>query len=69
MGHQTYSRCSSHLTAEICGGRLIVVHRHVDEFTAMAEKWRYWGDGRDLVPICPDCARREFALDAPASGG
>jgi hypothetical protein len=43
--------------------------RTVDEFTAMAEKWRYWSDGRDLVPICPDCARREFALDAPASGG
>jgi hypothetical protein len=43
--------------------------RTVYEFTAMAEKWRYWSDGRRLVPICPDGARLEFALDAPASGG
>lgn len=43
--------------------------RTVDEFTAMAEKWRYWSDRGDLVPICPDCARREFAVNAPASTG
>jgi hypothetical protein len=43
--------------------------RTVVEFTAMAEKWRYLSDGRELVPICPDCARRELALDVRASGG
>jgi len=43
--------------------------REVDEFTAIAEKWRYWSDGvGELVPICPECARREFASDARASG-
>jgi hypothetical protein len=40
----------------------------VDEFTAIAEGWRYYSDGRgDLMPFCPACARREFAVDAPAS--
>jgi hypothetical protein len=41
----------------------------VDEFTAIAEGWRYYSDSRgDLMPFCPECARREFAPDAPASG-
>jgi hypothetical protein len=39
----------------------------VDEFTAIAEGWRYYSDGRDLLPYCPACARREFADNAPAS--
>jgi hypothetical protein len=42
--------------------------REVDEFTAIAEKRGYWSDGiGELVPFCPECARREFALDARAS--
>ena len=40
----------------------------VDEFTAIAKGWRYYSDGTSLLPYCPDCARREFAPDAPASG-
>ena len=41
----------------------------VDEFTAIAEKWGYWSDGvGELVPFCPECAKREFALAARASG-
>ena len=40
----------------------------VDEFTAVAKGWRYWSDGTSLLPYCPECARREFAPDAPASG-
>ncbi len=41
--------------------------RDVDEFTAIAEKWRYWSDGvGELIPFCPECARREFALYAAA---
>jgi hypothetical protein len=29
--------------------------REVDEFTAIAEKWRYWSDGvGELVPFCPE---------------
>jgi hypothetical protein len=33
----------------------------VDEFTAIAEKWRYWSDGTgELVPFCPECAGAEF---------
>ena len=44
-------------------------HREVDEFTAIAEKWGYWSDGvGELVAFCPECARREFAPDAPATG-
>ena len=39
----------------------------VDEFTAVAKGWRYWSDGTSLLPYCPECARREFAPDAPAS--
>ncbi len=43
--------------------------RAVDEFTAIAERWRYFSDGcGELLPYCPACARREFAEDAPASG-
>ena len=44
-------------------------HREVDEFTAIAENWRYWSDGTgELVPFCPECARREFvaAVDTEA---
>jgi hypothetical protein len=44
-------------------------HRETDEFTAMAERWGYWSDGRgELLPFCPECARREFAPDAPSGG-
>ena len=44
-------------------------HREVDEFTAIAEKWGFWSDGcGELLPFCSECARREFAKDAPASG-
>jgi hypothetical protein len=44
-------------------------HREVDEFTAIKERWGYWSDGcGELLPFCPECARREFAPDAPASG-
>jgi hypothetical protein len=29
----------------------------------------YWSDGTgELIPYCPDYARREFAAHAPASG-
>ena len=45
--------------------------REVDEFTAIAEKWGYWSDGDgdgELVPFCPECARRAFGRDAPAAG-
>jgi hypothetical protein len=43
--------------------------REVDEFTAIFEKWGYWSDGvGELVPFCPECARREFAPDTPGSG-
>jgi hypothetical protein len=41
----------------------------VDEFTLIAERWRYWSDGCELLAFCPECARREFAPpDASASG-
>jgi hypothetical protein len=44
--------------------------REVDEFTAIAEKWGYWSDGiGDLPPLCPECARREFAPNAPSRAG
>ncbi len=44
-------------------------HREVDEFTAISERWGYWSDGcGELLLFCPDCARREFAPDAPAGG-
>jgi hypothetical protein len=40
----------------------------VDEFTAIAEGWRYFSDGcGDLTPFCPECATREFAVDAPVT--
>jgi hypothetical protein len=43
--------------------------READDFTAIAEGWRYYSDGTSgLMPFCPACARREFAPDAPASG-
>ena len=43
--------------------------REVDEFTAIGEKWRYSSDGvGELLPFCPECAKREFAADAQASG-
>jgi len=42
--------------------------REVDEFTAIAERWGFWSDGcGELLPFCPECDRREFAPDAPAS--
>ena len=42
--------------------------REVDGFSAIAEKWGYWSGGVGVVvPSCPECARREFAPDAPAS--
>jgi hypothetical protein len=41
--------------------------REVDEFTAIKEQWRYWSDGRgELLPFCAECARREFAPEAPS---
>jgi hypothetical protein len=40
--------------------------REVDEFTAIKERWGFWSDGCGaLLPYCPECARREFAPDAP----
>ena len=38
----------------------------VDEFTAIAKGWRYYSDGTSLLPYCSECARREFAADAPS---
>jgi hypothetical protein len=44
-------------------------HRDVDEFTAIAERWGYWSDAcGEILPFCPECARREFANDAPLTG-
>jgi hypothetical protein len=44
-------------------------HREVDEFVAISEQWAYWSDGcGELLAFCPECLRREFARDAPASG-
>jgi hypothetical protein len=40
--------------------------RPVREDDAETLGWRYWSDGLDLHLICPLCARREFAVDAPA---
>ena len=41
----------------------------VDEFSAIAKHWGFWSDGTgELLPFCPECARREFAPDAPALG-
>jgi hypothetical protein len=43
-------------------------HREVDEFTAIAERWRYWSDGcGELLPFSPETSKRQFAPDAPAS--
>jgi hypothetical protein len=39
--------------------------RPVREDDAKDLGWRYWSDGRDLHPICPLCAAREFGPDAP----
>jgi hypothetical protein len=50
------------------GIRCTECRQEVDEFTAMAEKWRYWSNGSSLLAYCPECARREFASDAPATG-
>ena len=33
-------------------------HREVDEFTAAAEQWHFWSDGRRLLPYCPACSER-----------
>jgi hypothetical protein len=41
--------------------------RPVREREAEDLGWRYWSDGRNLHLICPLCAHREFAPDAPAS--
>ena len=38
-------------------------HREVDEFTAAAEQWHFWSDGRELLPYCPACAERELAVE------
>ena len=38
--------------------------REVDEFTAAAERWHFWSDGRDLLPYCPECSEREFRGEA-----
>ena len=44
-------------------------HRQVDEFVAVRERWAYWSNScGELLPYCPECARREFAADALASG-
>ncbi len=32
----------------------------VAEDEAEREGWRYWSDGVELYPYCPDCAGREF---------
>lgn len=43
-------------------------HREVDEVTAIAERRGYCSDGcGELLAFFPECARREFALDSPAS--
>jgi hypothetical protein len=43
--------------------------RELDEFTAIHERWGYRSDGYgEFLPFCPECARREFAPDARASG-
>jgi hypothetical protein len=72
MGEEATPQSNSHhssLTAPIFPDRLRECRREVDEFTAIAEKWGYWSDGcRELLPFCPECASREFAPDAPASG-
>jgi hypothetical protein len=49
------------------GIRCTECKREVDEFTAIAESWAFWSDGRDLLPYCPTCSEREFSPDAPAS--
>lgn len=60
---------STKVESEIGGVRCEGCRRAVDEFTAIAERWGYWSDGcGELLPFCPDCARREFAPDADASG-
>jgi hypothetical protein len=39
------------------------------EDEAQAARWGYWSDGvGDLYPYGIECATREFAPDAPASG-
>src|SRR5262249_6636305 len=48
--------------------RCIECKLEVDEYTAIAKGWRYWSDGDSLLPYCPECAKREFAPDAPARG-
>ena len=50
------------------GIRCVECGREVYEFTAIAEKWA-WSDGvGELLPFCPECARREFAPDASGGG-
>ena len=38
------------------------------EFSAIAEQWDHCSDGCELVAFCPECAKREFAADAPVIG-
>jgi hypothetical protein len=43
------------------GIRCVECDLEVDEFTSIAEQWRYFHDGSgELLPYCPDCAAREF---------
>ncbi len=57
------------LGLEADGIRCSECDRQVDEFTAIAEQWRYWSDGcGELLPFCPECAKREFAPNTRASG-
>jgi hypothetical protein len=38
------------------------------EDEAQAVRWGFWSDGvGDMYPFCEECAKREFAADAPAS--
>ena len=44
-------------------------HREVDELTAVAEHWRFFCDGGDLLPYCLECSKREFGGEAPEPVG
>ncbi len=38
------------------------------EVTGVTGQWGFWSDGcGELLPFCPECARRELARDALAS--
>jgi hypothetical protein len=59
------SRCQ---LKEIDGIRCEECNRAIDEFTAIKERWGFWSDGcGELLPFCPECARREFAPDVLSS--